>query len=30
VKKNDAHAWCEDLTEQVSRFMHIAETWYEP
>jgi hypothetical protein len=26
VKKNDAHAWCEDLTEQVSRFMHIAET----
>jgi hypothetical protein len=29
VKKNDAHAWCEDLTEQVSRVMLIAETLYK-
>jgi hypothetical protein len=26
VKKNEAHAWCEDLTEQVSRVIHIAGT----
>jgi hypothetical protein len=28
IKKTDAHAWCEDLTEQVSRVIHVAEIRY--